>query len=46
MMNLKPGQYVRRMTFHLVTQAARKKTIRVLPTYNLPRYSTDPLPLR
>lgn len=33
MMNLKPGEYLRRMTFHLVIQTARTKNIRVLPTY-------------
>ena len=33
MVNLKPGEYLRRMTFHLVTQTARTKNIRVIPTY-------------
>ena len=33
MVNFEPGEYLRRMTFHLVTQTARTKNIRVLPTY-------------
>ena len=35
MVNFEPGEYVRRMTFHLVTQATRKKKIRVFPTYDI-----------
>ena len=33
MVKFEPSEYLRRMTFHLVTQTARKKNIRVLPTY-------------
>ena len=33
MVKFEAGEYLRRMIFHLVTQTARKKNIRVLPTY-------------
>ena len=49
MVDFEPGEYMRNMIFQSVTQAARKKKIRVLPidgqTYDILVTSPDALPL-